>query len=165
MWGARLSRSAGDSQSCVLVSELDAPPSLPVEVAFGVANKAHTLWLVEKATEMGVARLSPVEFARSRSVADAARPATFWKKAGRRAVSAMKQSGGAWLPELEKVRDLQEFLTQSGREGTSSDPTPAVAAVRILLDQSAEPLGRRVSEWNGDCLLYTSDAADDSSVV
>lgn len=95
-----------------------------------VGNKSALLWLAEKATELGVARIQPVEFERSGSVADAGRSPGFWEKAGRRAVSALKQSGGAWLPEVLAPRSLPGLLS-------SLHP---VEELRVVLDRDGEPL-------------------------
>lgn len=121
LWRGVLEEAARDGARCRLRESVEAPPVLPVDLAFGVANRDRTLWLVEKAVELGVRSLLPVEFARSRSVADAGRAEGFRRKANRRAVAAMKQSGGAWLPRLHAPRTLAEFL-----EGATSDSSRAV---------------------------------------
>jgi 16S rRNA (uracil1498-N3)-methyltransferase len=147
MWSARLHRPDGRTISCALEAPITAPPRLPVEVAFAVANRAHTLWLVEKATEFGVAVLSPIEFSRSRSVSDAGRSPGFWSKAERRAVSAMKQSGGAWLPELRppvSVRDYVTRLEEHGPGGGHDGPR-----IRVLLDTDGKPLRAVLASWDG----------------
>lgn len=116
-------------------------PTLPVELAFGVANRDRTLWLVEKAVELGALGLQPVEFARSRSVADAGRSDAFWQKARRRAVSALKQCGGARLPDIRPACDLGPYLAHAG----------GAAGPRLLLDREAEfSLRRRLDGWTGD---------------
>lgn len=118
----------------------DAPDPIPVELAFGVASRDRTLWLVEKAVELGALGLQPVEVARSRSVADAGRSESFWEKARRRAVSALKQCGGARLPEMRPVCELHAYLAHAG----------GARGPRILLDRDAEvPLRRRLEGWDG----------------
>lgn len=149
LWSARLRGVDGRCVSCVLEERLEAKPPLPVELAFGVANKSHTLWLVEKATEFGVASLWPVEFSRSRSVADAARSPSFWRKAERRSISSMKQSGGAWLPRFEPPRELPALL-DSLADARAKEASGADGGVdRVLLDQSGDPLGEVVEAWQG----------------
>jgi 16S rRNA (uracil1498-N3)-methyltransferase len=143
LWEARLV-AGGRSATCVLDSPSIPPLALPVELAFGVGNKAHVMWLVEKATEMGVSRLVPFESERTRSVADAGRSPAFWSKAGRRAISAMKQSGGAWLPEMEPPRPLDDYVERnrvpSGRQASD-------AARLVRLDGSGEGLSRVIEPW------------------
>ncbi|MFQ5889062.1 MAG: RsmE family RNA methyltransferase [Gemmatimonadota bacterium] len=137
-WSARLEPES--RACCTLLSALESPSPLPAELAFALAGKARTLWLVEKAAELGTRRLCPVVFARSRSVADAARSPAFWQKAERRAVSALKQSGGAWLPEIAEPVGLTRYLHEVG---ISAD-TP-----RVLLDAAGAPLRTLLSDWSG----------------
>ncbi|HET7631219.1 MAG TPA: RsmE family RNA methyltransferase, partial [Gemmatimonadaceae bacterium] len=65
-----------------------------------VADRDRMLWLAEKATELGVTRWQPVQFARSRSVSPRGEGPAFAGKLRARIVSALEQSGGAWLPEI-----------------------------------------------------------------
>jgi 16S rRNA (uracil1498-N3)-methyltransferase len=138
MWGARL---AGEDRH--LGIQLTAPAAasdpLPVELWAPVGNKQAMLWLVEKATELGVSRIQPVECDRSGSVADAGRSPAFWEKARRRAISALKQSGGAWLPELLQPATLPDLLGSPGRDG----------CIRVVLDRGGRPLRRLVEGPRG----------------
>jgi 16S rRNA (uracil1498-N3)-methyltransferase len=109
-WLARLKSPDRGSAVCVLRRAVVVPPALPIRLAFGVGNKDRTLWLIEKSVELGAAVLEPVEFMRSGSVADAARSPGYWRRARRRAVSALKQSGGNWLPRIQPVVSLDEWL-------------------------------------------------------
>lgn len=131
VWSARLvGRGRG---SAVELSERGvAPGRLPVDLWAPVGNKQAMLWLVEKATELGAARIQPVEFERSGSVADAGRSPAFWEKARRRTISALKQSGGAWLPELLPSAALPQLLGSP-----AADP-----CIRVVLDRGGRPLSR-----------------------
>ena len=115
---AELASSAKGEVACVLQDRLPTSPVPPVDLAFGVANKERTLWLVEKSVELGVRELQPVEFERSRSVADSARSGAFWRRARRRAVAALKQSGGSHLPEIRPVAGLASWLESGSQAGT-----------------------------------------------
>lgn len=142
LWLARLERLERREAACTLLETREPPPGLPAELAFAVANKDRTLWLVEKAVELGARVLQPVEFARSRSVADAARSAGFWRKARRRAVAALKQCGGARLPEIRPVAELPVYLRTVG----ASEP----GAPRLLATAAARrPLGSALGDWDG----------------
>lgn len=137
-WRCRL-EAVGGGAVCVLQEPVGHPPRLPVRLGFAVAQKERTLWLVEKAVELGAATLEPVEFARSRSVADAARSDAFWRKAERRAVAALKQCGGGWLPEIRPVVPLEQFL-----RGAGDDP-------RVVAAGAAERRAVQVlADWDGD---------------
>jgi len=103
---------------------------LEVDLAIAVGNRTHMLWLIEKATEFGVRRISPVETERSRSVSDAGRSEGFRAKAGRRAIAALKQSGGAWLPEIAPVEDLPDYLVRDAGAGVR----------KVVLDSGGRPL-------------------------
>ncbi len=61
-------------------------------------------WLVEKATEVGIERLSFLRCARSE------RRELKLDRLEKIAVSALKQSGQAWLPQLDELTDFKDFL-------------------------------------------------------
>jgi len=61
-------------------------------------------WLVEKATEMGIDRMSFFRCARSE------RRELKLERLEKIAVSALKQSGQAWLPQLDEMVDFNAFL-------------------------------------------------------
>lgn len=143
LWSARLETAGGAPGSCTLLGPLAAPPDLPVELAFGVGARSRTLWLVEKAVELGARRLRPVVAARSRSVADAALSAGFWRKAERRAASALAQCGGAWLPEIASPVALDAYLDETRAEDD------AAAEPRLLLDGDGEALAAALVRWGG----------------
>jgi len=147
VWRGRLA-SDGETLEIRLLAPGEAPPPLPVELGVAVAEKSRTLWLVEKAVELGALSLQPIEFRRSRSVADGARSRGFWRKAHRRAVAALKQCGGARLPEIGPVRDLHDFLGRSSRPTAEGGLAPR--GPDLLLDRDGEePLLARLAGWNG----------------
>lgn len=137
LWGGSL-----DEDGRVQLEEpAEAAPPIPVELAFGVANRDRTLWLVEKAVELGTLGLQPVEMARSRSVADAARSDAFWEKARRRAVAALKQCGGGRLPDIRPACELHAYLAHAGGAG----------GAKVLLDREADTtLRQRLDGWSGE---------------
>ncbi len=61
-------------------------------------------WLVEKAVEVGIERLSFLRCARSE------RRDLKLERLEKIAVSALKQSGQAWLPQLDELTDFDKFL-------------------------------------------------------
>ncbi len=117
---------------------LPAPAPLAVELCVAVGNRTHTLWLVEKAAELCASRIRLLETERSRSVADAGRSTSFREKARRRALAAMKQSGGAWAPEIESPAELETWL--AGPPGPRSG---------VLLDPEGPPLAAVLEGWDG----------------
>lgn len=72
----------------------------PVHLMLPVADKDRMLWLAEKVTELGVASWRPVTFRRSKHVNPRGEGPVFQQKTRARMVSALEQSGGAWLPTI-----------------------------------------------------------------
>lgn len=123
-----------------LCDPIPAAPPLPMNLAVGIGNRARTLTLVEKAVEFGAGRIQPLECERSRSVGDAGRSPAFWSKARSRAIAALKQSGGSWLPQIEAPVTLDAYLNAMSDD--SSEP-------RLLLDAGGVGLAERLSGWGG----------------
>ncbi|PJJ60640.1 16S rRNA (uracil(1498)-N(3))-methyltransferase [Hymenobacter chitinivorans] len=69
-------------------------------------------WLVEKAVEVGIDRLTFLRCARSE------RRELKLDRLEKIAVSALKQSGQAWLPQLDELTDLAAFLPTAAPETT-----------------------------------------------
>jgi 16S rRNA (uracil1498-N3)-methyltransferase len=86
------------------------PPALTLAV--GAGDRERFEWLVEKATELGVTCLAPVETERSAAVATRVRPQHL-EKLRRRALEAVKQCGSAWVPELLELEPLISFLARA----------------------------------------------------
>jgi 16S rRNA (uracil1498-N3)-methyltransferase len=141
LWSGRMVLPGGSVAECALEARMEPAGLLPLELAFAVGNKTHVMWLVEKATEIGVAALQPIESERTRSVADAARSQGFWSKARRRSLAAMKQSGGAWLPEILKPVTLEAYLAEASRNDE--------IGLRVSLDPAGPPLSGRIDGWDG----------------
>jgi len=75
-------------------------------LAVGGGDKDRFLWLAEKAAELGVTTLVPIETTRSRHVENRLRQGTI-EKARRRAREACKQSGNPWAPTITDVEPLE----------------------------------------------------------
>ena len=136
MRSARLGRVRGRQREALLLETCRPPEGMALELAVAVGNRNRMLWLVEKATEFGVPVISLVETERSKSVSDAGRSEAFRVKAQRRALAAMKQSGGARLPEIHAPVELMEFVVGFPARETG---TP------ILLDRSGPRLATRLA--------------------
>ncbi len=89
------------------VRRVPRPP--PLALLVGAGDRDRFLWLVEKAQELSATRVVPVTTERVRGVATRVR-AEQLTKARRRAVEALKQSGGAWLLELDQPIELLPAL-------------------------------------------------------
>ena len=84
--------------------------------------------LAEKAVELGLTAWQPVSYHRSRSVSPRGEGEPFREKLRLRMISALEQSGGAWLPALLPDRAPDAARAAVGTQGG------------ILLDQAGEPL-------------------------
>ena len=103
------------------------PPS-PIHLLVPIADRDRMLLLAEKAAELGVSSWRPVLWQRSRSVVPRGEGVTFQGKVRGRMVSALKQSGGAWLPTLFPDATLEHAIAASP-DGT-----------RFLLDAIGLPM-------------------------
>jgi 16S rRNA (uracil1498-N3)-methyltransferase len=97
-----------DTKRCDLrlVAEQQLPPR-PYYTHVAVAptkNLDRMEWLVEKAVEVGIERLTFLRCARSE------RRDLKLDRLEKIAVSALKQSGQAWLPQLDELVDFEKFL-------------------------------------------------------
>ncbi len=86
-----------------------ARPEPVVELAFAVPKGRRLDFLVEKATELGVARLAPVVF--RRSVAAPVLKAHAINRWRGTCIAAAKQCGAEFLPEIAAIKTLTDFLT------------------------------------------------------
>ena len=100
-----------------------APPA--IRLCVPVADKERMLWVAEKATELQVAEWIPVMYERSKSVNPRGEGEAFDRKVLSRMVSALEQSGGAWLPQIHPIRTVDDLLSETG----------------IVLEQKGKPLG------------------------
>ncbi|WP_400190736.1 16S rRNA (uracil(1498)-N(3))-methyltransferase [Hymenobacter sp. B81] len=95
-------------------------------------------WLVEKATEIGIDRLSFLRCARSE------RRDLKLERLERIAVSALKQSGQAWLPQLDELTDFAAFVRELA---------PATAFIAHLAEGERTDLARLAAQAASCCVL------------
>jgi 16S rRNA (uracil1498-N3)-methyltransferase len=79
---------------------VDVPRPAAIHLRVPVGDRERMLWLAEKTAELGAASWQAVHFARSASVSPRGEGESFVAKVRARMISALEQSGGAWLPEL-----------------------------------------------------------------
>lgn len=112
------------------VANVARPPTLRLFVP--VADRERMLWLAEKIAELAVSSWHAVIFRRSASVSPRGEGDAFRRKARARMVSAIEQSGGAWLPEIFDELPLEAALVRSGEAGGHArflmDPAGALLA-------------------------------------
>jgi 16S rRNA (uracil1498-N3)-methyltransferase len=85
-------------------------PPPPVHLIVPIADRDRMLWLGEKAAELGVTSWRPVLWRRSRSVKPRGEGMTFQGRLRARMISALEQSGGAWLPQLHPDAPIERVL-------------------------------------------------------
>jgi 16S rRNA (uracil1498-N3)-methyltransferase len=83
------------------------PAELTMAVAAG--DRERFTWMVEKAVELGVTRILPLETSRSSGVATKIKESHLGKLR-RHALEAIKQCGAAWAPQVNDPISLDTFL-------------------------------------------------------
>jgi 16S rRNA (uracil1498-N3)-methyltransferase len=110
------------------VREVPRPPLLRLFVP--VADRDRMLWLAEKCAEIGISVWQPVFYHRSASVSPRGEGEKFGQKLRSRMISALEQSGGAWLPEIMQEASLTEALVRAEK----------AVAERYLLERGGKML-------------------------
>jgi len=105
---ARTTIADANPKRCTLAiasQEIIAPRTTYTHVAVAPTKNLDRMeWLVEKAVEVGIERLSFLRCARSE------RRDLKLERLEKMAVSALKQSGQAYLPQLDELLDFDKFL-------------------------------------------------------
>lgn len=120
--------------------EHHAPPSELVALV-PVADRDRMLWAAEKCVELQVTRWQPVMYERSRSVSPRGEGDKFAAKVRSRMESALEQSGGAWLPQVNveipaaDAWSTVDFATRLifQRDGASAISTTKPGAVAFAI--------------------------------
>ncbi len=105
-------------------------------------NAARLEWLLEKATEVGVHRITPLLCARSER--RRIRPERLQKIL----ISAMKQSGRALLPILDEMQPFGKFL-----EELSAFPAVGKFVAHCMPDEEKQPLSKCIRDEREICVL------------
>ena len=80
-------------------------------LAVGAGDRERFTWMAEKAVELGVTRIVPLETAHSAGVGPRLKTSHL-EKLARVVLEATKQCGAAWAPALESPVDLVEFVAR-----------------------------------------------------
>jgi len=92
---------AGKSWDVEMISSELAPRGMALTLAVGAGDRDRFAWVVEKATELGVTSVIPLECERTAGVASRLR-AQHLDRLRRHALEAVKQSGAAWAARVEE---------------------------------------------------------------
>ena len=119
-----------------------------VHIALGMPANERMDWLVEKATELGMASLQPLATERTvlkLSGERAEKKQTHWQSV---AVAACEQCGGNRVPPVHPVRKLEAWLTQPG--GPTS---PTGLKLLLSLQTGSQPLHQLLSNTEQDIVF------------
>ena len=109
-WLARVAEAGKKRMTLSVERRMRAAEEAPnVWLAFAPVKRTQTDWLVEKATELGVARLQPVMT--QRTVAERVK----LERLEAIAIEAAEQCGRTMLPEIAEPVSLKQFLASNGR--------------------------------------------------
>jgi len=116
--------------------QIERPPTLALAVGGG--DRDRFSWLVEKAAELGVTDLIPLETERTANVGTRVRDSHI-EKLQSRALEAIKQSGAAWAPAVHDPLTLAEVLDAPG--------------LKLVAEQGSLPLARFDANQEITCLI------------
>lgn len=124
-----------------LHEELEADSALPLHLLLAVFKFDHMEWAIEKATELGVARITPVLARRTEKHLALAAPkrAERWRRI---ALEASKQSRRTDIPEIAAPATLKAALEQEqSPTRILLSETEQATPLSVALTASAQPAG------------------------
>lgn len=132
-WAAQVLRVGRQAIEVRVGEPKPAAAELPLQVTLAIGMPANERmdWLVEKATELGVAAIQPLHCARSVLKLDderALRRQAHWQAI---AVAACEQSGRALLPRIERPLAIAAWLKARAE---------VAARLQLSVDADAQPL-------------------------
>lgn len=137
-----LGRLDGDVREGRVLIESVEPVAQPAALglAVGAGDRERFLWLVEKAAEVGVTDLIPLETERTSGVGNRVR-GEHTDRLQRRAREAIKQSGAAWAPVVHLPHTIAELIARhrlgtrwlADAAGSTPAPPPGHAPVWIAV--------------------------------
>lgn len=123
----------------VLLDRVDtAPRPVPLQLAVGAGDRDRFGWLVEKAAELGVTDVIPLETERTAGVSGRVR-GEHVDKLQRRGFEATKQCGAAWAPIVHLPHTIPELVARHRGEVTwladpaGGAPAPVGPAASLLV--------------------------------
>jgi len=126
-WLARIAEAARKRMTLAVERRTRPPETLPdLTLAFAPVKRTQTDWLVEKATELGVARLQPVMT--RRTVAERVK----LERLEAIAVEAAEQCGRTLLPAIAEPQPLGRFLDGLDRTLYFADETGGLPASEAM---------------------------------
>ncbi len=127
------------------VQDAPPPPAPQLALAQCLSSADRMDWTIEKAVELGVSRIAPLQSRKSVVRLDAARGARRREHWQRIIVAACAQSGQDWLPQLDALAPLSDWVVAAGGGGTDDRSADAGSAdaghagpLRIVLAPGAD---------------------------
>jgi 16S rRNA (uracil1498-N3)-methyltransferase len=102
---------SGDAWTVEIERAESAPRPAELLVAVGAGDRDRFAWLVEKATELGVTSVVPIETERTSGVATRL-TTKHLERLRRQALEAIKQSGAPWATVVADALPLERFLSE-----------------------------------------------------
>ena len=160
-WSARITRMGRQQVHAQVLAHqaIEREAARPVHLAASLMAAERMDWLVEKATELGAASLTPLLTSRSSlrlSGERASKKRAHWQAV---AAAACEQSGRNRLPDIGPVQPWADFLaaaaptaawaaaaTPHALAAAQASGTPPVARWVLSLDPQAAPLSARLRD-------------------
>ena len=151
-WQCELLRESKNAAVLRVVSSRQAAPPLACEITLAQAlpKGAAMDAIVRKATEIGAARIVPLESERSQVHLDGGRVDKKTDKWRVAALEAAKQCGNPWLPEIAPVQNAAEFMRAVGASCAAVTAAAAPAAYDLRLVASLHPGARSLKDILAD---------------
>jgi 16S rRNA (uracil1498-N3)-methyltransferase len=114
VWHAVIAGISGDAVRFNLIAEIESDPALPITLLLSVFKFDRMEWAIEKATELGVARIIPIIARRSEKHLTLAAQNRIerWRKIAR---EAAKQSRRSDIPVIEDALQLKAAARREGQ--------------------------------------------------
>lgn len=126
--------SLGRKEARVEVIEAaQVPRPSALALAVGAGDRDRFAWLVEKAAELGVTDLLPLETERTLNVSSRVRPSHV-EKLQARSFEAIKQSGAAWAPIVHPPATLTDVLASSTTKLVAEQGSQSLARLDVQMD-------------------------------
>lgn len=139
VWRSQVASLAGDTVRFTLLAEVEADPALPVTLLLSIFKFDRMEWILEKATELGVERFTPMIAERSEKHLAQAAPARVerWRRI---AYEAAKQSRRSDVPVVDDPISLRDAV-RSERHGRHLrmllSERERLTTLRMAMDQAA----------------------------
>lgn len=130
VWRAAIAGISGDEILFRLLAEVESEPALPITLLISIFKFDRMEWLIEKATELGVERITPMVARRSGKHLAQAAPARVerWRRIAREAAKQSRRSDVPVIDEVALLKSAARARYESARG----------AALRLLLAEQEQ---------------------------